>query len=127
GAVLAAALISWPWSRDLKVGTVTPVKIVTNADVTDLRAASQAEQEQTAQTETPALDAPAEMVQPSPDSADQPQPAQQAKAATNPAPTKPAPPSKEKGLDLDALAASLAKSTKGASRSSAPKGANRAE
>lgn len=156
GAVLAAALISWPWSRDIKIGTVVPVTIRTNADTTDLRAAIQADRPEAAQTEAPVPDAPAEMVSPAPEPVPQPAPAPAPAPRPTPAPAptpKPAttppakaapaktpapktPPAKsapatkaDKGLDLDALAASLAKSTKssGASRSSAAKGASRAE
>ena len=41
-------LISWNFARDLKVGTVVPVTIVTNAPSTDVRPAIEAPEEQTA-------------------------------------------------------------------------------
>lgn len=157
GALIAAALVSWN-TRDLQGGTVVPVKIITNASQTDLRAAIEAPAEQAAQTEAPVPDAPVEMVAPDPTPAPPtpapaptpaaktpPQKTQPApktppqKAAPTPAPTPKAPAPKapapkrpaakaEEGLDLDALADSLAKlRPSGGSRSSAQKGANRAE
>lgn len=157
GALIAAALVSWN-TRDLQGGTVVPVKIITNASQTDLRAAIEAPAEQAAQTEAPVPNAPVEMVAPDPTPAPPtpapaptpaaktpPQKTQPApktppqKAAPTPAPTPKAPAPKapapkrpaakaEDGLDLDALADSLAKlRPSGGSRSSAQKGANRAE
>lgn len=157
GALIAAALVSWN-TRDLQGGTVVPVKIITNSSQTDLRAAIEAPAEQAAQTEAPVPDAPVEMVAPDPTPAPPtpapaptpaaktpPQKTQPApktppqKAAPTPAPTPKAPTPKapapkrpaakaEEGLDLDALADSLAKlRPSGGSRSSAQKGANRAE
>jgi len=130
--VAAALLISWPWTRDLKVGAVVPVTIVANAPQTDLRAAEQAPVEQTAQTELPVPDAPLESAPPEPTPAP-PTPAPVAKtapakpaekAAPQKAQTKPA----EKGLDFDALLASIPKSKSAPAKpSSAPKGASRPE
>lgn len=151
--VAAALLISWPWTRDLKVGAVVPVTIVANAPQTDLRAAEQAPVEQTAQTEAPTPDAPAESAppEPTPTPPAPPVPAPAPKAAPTPPPppapapvpaaktapvTPPqkAPPQKaqpkpaEKSLDFDALLASIPKSKSAPTRpSSAQKGASQAE
>ena len=65
--VLASMLITWPWAKDLKVGTVVPVNIVSNAPSTDLRPAVEAPEEQTAMTEDPVPDAPMEAVAPTPE------------------------------------------------------------
>lgn len=132
--VAVILLVSWRFTRDLQIGTVVPVNIVTNASVTDLAEAVQAPVEQTAQTETPVPDAPTqaepEPAPPKPVPQPVPKPAPPKPAPTpaptptpKPAPTKPAPPKKaEKSFDLDALEASLSKSSKA---SSAAKGASR--
>lgn len=85
-------MIQWPWARDLKIGTVVPVKIVTNAPTTDLRPAIEAPTEQTAMTETPVPDAPLEAAPPAPEPEPTP-PAPTPKAAPppKPAPTPPKP------------------------------------
>ena len=67
--VAAALMISWG-ARDLKVGAVTPVTIVTSAPDLDTRPAIQGPTEQTAQTEVPTPEAPS-----TPEPAPQPQPA----------------------------------------------------
>jgi outer membrane biosynthesis protein TonB len=135
GVVLALALVSWRFSKELKIGTSVPVTIVANAPDTDLRAAEQAPQEQTAQTETPVAEAPPQATPPAPQPAPAPpppapapNPTPTAKPAPKPAPQKPpTPPAKpEKKLDLDALAASLAKSSN-PKPSSATKGPAQAE
>lgn len=139
-------MIQWPWARDLRIGTVVPVKIVTNAPSTDLRPAIEAPTEQTALTETPVPDAPLEAAPPAPEPTPTPpaptpapppkpvppKPTPTPKAAT-PAP-KPAPPQKtpppktaEKALDFDALLASVSKSKAGGRPSSAQKGPSRPE
>ena len=88
GAAAAALLISWNSTRDLKVGAVVPVTIVTNASATDLAPAVEAPVEQTAQTETPGPQAPLEPV-PAP----QPTPQPPAPAPAPPPPTpRPVPP-----------------------------------
>ena len=143
-AVIGAALIPWPWARELKVGAVVPVNIVSNIPANP-RPAVEGPLEQPAQTESPEPDAPLEapaaaqpeVAEPQP----QPQPKTQAPRpapAPKPAPEKappkkaepakspparPAPAKKESGLDLDALADSL----KGSQSSSASKGRNRPE
>lgn len=122
--VAAALLISWPWTRDLKVGAVVPVTIVANAPVTDLRAAEQAPVEQTAQTELPVPDAPPESSPPEPTPA--PKAVQTPAPKTAPAKSQPKP--AEKSLDFDALLASIPKAKSAPARpSSAQKGSSQAE
>lgn len=150
--VVGAMLISWPWAKDLKVGTVVPVNIVTNAPTTDVRQAVEAPEEQAAQTEDPVPDAPMEAVAPEPTpvpTPPKPQPAPQPTPKPTPAPKTPTPPppkptptpapktpapktppaktpptkAAEKSLDLDSLMASLSKGSK----SSAQKGPARPE
>jgi len=144
--VLLAGVIAWPWMAPTKIMTVTPVTLVTRAEVTDLRAAEKAEAVQEAAIETPVETAPPEVVTPPPPAKPQPTPKP---VPPKPAPTKPAPAfnldqlaasvSKAKpqkpapaakpapSLDLDALAASVGKSPSSAKPSSAPKGATRAQ
>jgi outer membrane biosynthesis protein TonB len=149
-AVAAALLISWRHPRDLKIGAVVPVTIVSNAPPADLSPAIEAPEAQTAQVEQPTPEAPPEPVPPAPTPAPQPPapqpapakpqpPAPKPVATPKPAPTpiptpkpppKPQPPTKaEKSLDLDALAASVSKLSKpsGAKASSAANGAARPE
>ncbi len=140
--VIAAALISWPWARQLPMGGAVPVNIVANAPSTNLAPAEQGPEELPAQTETPVPDAPAPPAAPAPTPQPVPTPPKPTpKTAPAPAPAKPAPtpkpapaapaqktpakpaPKAEKGLDLDALAASLPRS--GSQRSSAAQGASR--
>lgn len=147
--VIASALIAWPWNRELPAGTAVPINIVANAPTTNLAPAVQAPEEAPAQTEDPVPDAPATPAAPEPaptpvPPAPAPKPAptpvpvpapKPAPAPTpKPAPAKPPPPKaapakpapKSPGLDLDALAASVAKSA-GSQRSSAAKGPSRPE
>jgi outer membrane biosynthesis protein TonB len=130
--VAALFLISWNLSRDLKVGSVVPVTIVSSAPSADIRPAVEAPEPQTAQTEEPVPEAPLESAAPEPQPA--PVPPAPAPKATKPAEklpaVKPAPPAKpEKGLDLDALSASVSKMVKPAATkpSSAAKGPARPE
>ena len=58
-AVIGAALIPWPWARELKVGAVVPVNIVSNIPANP-RPAVEGPLEQPAQTESPEPDAPLE-------------------------------------------------------------------
>lgn len=111
GAVAAALLISWPWARTLKVGSVVPVTIVSSAPAGDPPPAVEDTTEQMAMTEAPAPEAPAEVQPPPP-----PPPPPPPKAAPTPTPTpapkpveKPAPKKPEKRLDLAALEASVSK------------------
>ena len=132
--VAAAFMISWG-DRDLKVGAVVPVTIVSSAPDSDARPAEQAPEAQTAMTEEPVAEAPPEPVPPPP----QPtppiptpraasKPAEKAPAPT-PTPAKPAAKPAEKALDLDALAASLTRPARNAPArpSSAPRGPTRPE
>lgn len=133
--VAAAFMISWG-SRDLKVGSVVPVTIVSNAPDVDTRPAVQAPETMTAQTETPVAEAPPEPVPPPPQPTPPaptpkvaPTPMEKAPTPTpKPAPKTPAKPA-EKSLDLDALAASLTKPARNQPQrpSSAPKGSTRPE
>ena len=131
GLLVALTMVSWG-ARDLKVGAVVPVNIVTNAPATDLRAAEQAPEVQTAQTEDPVPEAPPEVTPPPPPKA-QPAPTppvKTAKPVEKIAPAKAQPtPKVEKGLDFDSLAASLSKSTRSQPPrpSSAARGAARPE
>jgi len=88
-AVAAALLVSWPWARDLKVGSVVPVTIVANAPA-DPSPAEQAPLEQPAMTEAPAPEAPPEVVPPAPQPVPAP-PTPAPKAVSRPAPPTPAP------------------------------------
>ncbi|HEY0437322.1 MAG TPA: energy transducer TonB [Phenylobacterium sp.] len=134
--IAAALLISWNFTRDLKVGAVVPVTLVANAPQTDLREAEQAPVEQVAATPEPQPSAPAQSAAPP---VPQPKPAPPPPKPTPipkvvepksvPAPPKPAPAKPEKSLDLDALSASISKMAKPtpAKPSSAAKGPARPE
>ena len=146
--VLMAGVIAWPWMAPTKIMTVTPVTLVTRAEVTDLRAADKAETVQEAAIETPVETAPPEVATPPPPAPAKPQPAlkpvppkpvpakpvpalnldQLAASVSKAKPQKPAPAAKPApSLDLDALAASFGKSPSSAKPSLAPKGATRAQ
>jgi periplasmic protein TonB len=131
-------LVSWNFTRDLKVGSVVPVTIVSNAPADDARPAEQAPVEQAAATPEPVPEAPVQSTPPAPEPKPTPPPPKPTPAPTpkvvkpipTPAPAKPAPPAKpEKSLDLDALSASISKMTKAAppKPSSAAKGPAHAE
>ena len=129
-AVAAAFMITWG-NRDLKVGSVVPVTIVSNAPDADTRPAVQGPEAQEAATEDPVAEAPPEPAPPPPTPAPPPP---TPKAAPTPTPKAAAPvktPAKpvEKSFDLDALSASLKAPARNAPQrpSAAPKGANRAE
>jgi len=129
-AVAAAFMVTWG-TRDLKVGSVVPVTIVSNAPDADTRPAVQGPEIQEAATEEPAPEAPPETTPPPPTPTPPPP---TAKAAPTPAPKAAAPaktPAKpvEKSFDLDALAASLKAPARNAPQrpSAAPKGPTRAE
>ena len=137
-SVAVLLLVSWNFTRDLKVGAVVPVTIVSQAPATDVREAEQAPVEQTAQAEAPVPDAPLQSTPPAPEPkpappppTPKPQPTPKVvKPIPTPAPAKPAPPAKpEKSLDLDALSASVSKLAKTAppKPSSAAKGPARPE
>lgn len=146
--VLLAGVIAWPWMAPTKIMAVTPVTLVTRAEVTDLRAAEKAETVQEAAIDAPVETAPPEVVTPPPPAPAKSQPTAKP-VPPKPAPAKPAPafnldqlaasvskaqPQKltpaakpAPSLDLDALAASVGKSPSSAKPSSAPKGATRAQ
>jgi len=134
-SVAVLLLISWNFTRDLKVGSVVPVTIVSSAPADDVRPAEQAPVEQAAATPEPVPEAPVQST-PSPEPKPAPPPPKPApipkvvKPIPTPAPAKPAPPAKpEKSLDLDALSASISKMNKTAppKPSSAAKGPAHAE
>ena len=116
GTVASLLLVSWTFTRDLKVGAFVPVTLVANAPTTDLRPAEQAPVEQAAQALEPVPAAPLESTAPPPESklappVPTPRPAP---TMTTPvpaaAPVKPAPPAQpQKTLDLDALSASVSR------------------
>ena len=90
--VIAAALISWPWARQLPMGAAVPVNIVANAPSTNLAPAEQGPEELPAQTEAPVPDAPAPPAAPEPTPQPVPVPPKPApKTAPAPAPAKPVP------------------------------------
>lgn len=129
GAAALVLMIQWG-SRDLKVGSVVPVTIVSSAPDRDTRPAEQADTTQSAQSSEVAPEAPPEPVPPPPAPAPptkvSAKPVEKTPAATptKPAPAKPA----QKMLDLDSLYASLTKPARNAAQaSSAPRGATRAE
>ena len=134
-AVAILLLVSWGFTRDLKVGSVVPVTIVSKAPDTSVREAQQAPVEQTAQAEEPVPQAPAQSTPPAPQPKPVPAPpkptpkVEPAPPKPVPTPAKPAPAKPQKSLDLDALSASLTKMTKAqpVKPSSAPKGAARPE
>src|SRR6185295_20266751 len=86
-AVAAALLISWRHPRDLKIGAVVPVTIVSDAPAAELSPALAAPETQTAQVAEPVPTAPPQALPPTPQPTPQP-PTPQARPA--PAP-KPAP------------------------------------
>ncbi len=111
--VLLAGVIAWPWMAPTKIMAVTPVTLVTRAEVTDLRAAEKAETVQEAAIETPVESAPPEVVTPPPPAPAKPplakpqptpKPVPPKPVPTKPVPTKPAP-----AFNLDQLAASVSK------------------
>lgn len=129
--VAAAFMISWG-NRDLKVGAIVPVTIVSNAPDVDTRSAEQAPETQSAMTADPVADAPPEPVPPPPLPAPPPLQAKAAKPAEKtPAPlaAKPANRPAEKAFDLDSLEASLTRPARNTPQrpSSAVKGPARPE
>ena len=121
-------LFSWQRTRDLKIGTVVPVTIVSDAPAAELSPALEAPETQTAQAETLTPDAAPTPLPPAPEPTPVPTPQPTPPKAAQPAPQKPAP-KPEKSLDLDALAASVSKMAKaaGAKSSAATRGAPRPE
>ena len=117
--VAALLMVSWTFTRDLKVGAIVPVTLVATAPATDLRAAEQAHAEQAAQTAEPVPDAPLQSTAPP---APTPKPAPVvAKPVPAPAPVKPALAAKPpKALDLDALSTSVSKMVRPSSAAKGP-------
>jgi protein TonB len=134
GGLLAAVMLARPWEHQLPIGAVVPVNIVSNSEFTDLRAAAEAAREQAAETPAPVPEAPPAPAEPAPQPLPKPVPPapQPAPAPPKPVPTptpKPAvepkaqakPAAKpEKSLDLDALAASIARTSKASSAARGP-------
>lgn len=116
--VAAALMISWG-ARDLKVGAVVPVTIVSNAPDLDTAPAIQGPEELPAMTETPVPDAPVTPEVPTPQPTPQPPPPQPT-PKTTPTPkaaTKPAPKKADTSQDFFAsLEQTLSKAPKGKSR-----------
>lgn len=129
-AVAAAFMITWG-SRDLKVGSVVPVTIVSSAPDRDTRPAEQADETQTAAAETVAAETPPEPAAPPPPAPVPPQksPPKPAEKAPAPLPAKAAPAKMppQKSLDLDNLYASLTKPARNAPAAAPAKGPARAE
>jgi outer membrane biosynthesis protein TonB len=134
-AVAIALLISWNFTRDLKVGSAVPVTIVSRAPDMDVRPAEAAPVEQAAQTEEPTPEAPPQSTPPAPTPKAAPPPPKPEPKPLPPAPSpKPLPktaptPKPEKSLDLDALSASISNMARPAAPkpSSAAKGPARTE
>ena len=64
--IFAAALIGWPWAKQLPVGSAVPINIVANAPSTNLAPAMEGPEELPAQTEAPLPDAPTPPAAPEP-------------------------------------------------------------
>jgi protein TonB len=134
--VAVALLISWNFSRDLKVGSVVPVTIVSSAPAAEPKPAEQAPVEQQAQTDEPVPEAPPQPAPPIPQPKPTPPPPTPKpvpkaepppKPIPSPTPKAQAPTKPEKSLDLDALSASISSLSKPAKPSSAPKGPTQAQ
>ncbi len=129
--VAVALMISWSFTRNLKVGSVVPVTIVSHAPPAEPKPVEAAPVEQQAQVEEPAPQAPPKPTPPPPPKPTPPKPEPTPKVTPPPkpvpapTPAKPAPPAKpQKSLDLDALSASISSLSKPqpAKPSAAPKG-----
>jgi protein TonB len=134
-------MVSWNFTRDLKVGAVVPVTIVSSAPASEPKPAEAAPVEQTAQAEEPVPEAEPAPPPPAPQPKPVPTPPKPTPKAVPPPPKPvptpakaqpkpvPAPAKPEKSLDLDALSASISKMTKPAAAkpSSAAKVPARAE
>jgi protein TonB len=132
--LLGAGLVAWPWIHKIVPVTVTPVTLLTSADLARLTAAQRSDTPSPAQAEDPQPEAtptpppaptPAPTPTPPPAPAPQPKvvpapkpvpaPVVKAPAPTPPPPVaKAAPATPTKSYDLDALAKSLAQNTKAA-------------
>ena len=137
GLVAAGLLIAWPQvSKPITLGSAVPVTIIATGPVADIRPAQAALTEQEALTEVPERESVPAPAAPIPAPAPTPPtpaaaPKVSPKAAPVPAPSKaPAKPALQPALNLDDLAASIAKrqtATSGPSRSQARQGPVRAE
>ncbi len=141
--IWAAMMLAPKPPPPLPFGSSVPVTIIANSPTTDLRAALEAEADQSATTPDPVDVPPAPMAAPTPPTPAPParptpappQPksaAPPAKAATPPGKTQPKAatrPAATPSLDLDQLAASVARDARAnaSGRSNAPKGAARPE
>ncbi len=135
---LGAALIFLkPWARDIPTGAAVPVTLVTTADLNDVRPAEAAPDAQSAQSDEPQPDPPPQTAAAAPATPPVPTPVPQpalkpvsAPVVAKPAVVKPAQPPRPaplptpkpaaKPLNLDALAASVAKAGKTSSASRGP-------
>jgi periplasmic protein TonB len=135
GLVAAGLMISWPQSsKPITLGSAVPVTIVATGPTTDIRPAEQAPEDQIAQTEdpvpegAPAPAAPLPTPTPAPPQPPRPTPAPTAKAVPTPKIAQKQAP--QNALNLDDLAASIARRQKtapGPTRSQAQRGPARAE
>jgi outer membrane biosynthesis protein TonB len=123
-ALFLAAYVTWPmWSKPIQFSEAVPVTIVSRGPSADVRPAEQAERAQTAAAPEPVPEAapvppaPAPAPEPKPAAPPKPQPAPKPEPTPKPAPSPPKP--KPDTLNLNALAASKIKPTKGARDSSA--------
>ncbi len=130
--VIGAGFVAWPWIHKIVPVTVTPVTLLTSADLARLTAAQRSETPSPAQAPEPEPEAtptppPAPTPAPTPTPPPAPTPQPKAEPAPKPVPKpvekapppKPvpatkAPPAQTKSIDLDALAKSLAQNTKAA-------------
>jgi outer membrane biosynthesis protein TonB len=147
--VAVLLLISWTFNRNLKVGSVVPVTIVSQAPA-EPKPAEQAPVEQQAQADEPEPQAPPTPPPPAPKptpappkpvppppkpTPPQPTPKPTPKVETKPVPApqppKPAPPQAQakpqKSLDLDALSASISSLNKSTKATAAQKGPAQAQ
>lgn len=113
GGILAGLLLTRPWEKELPLGAVVPVNIVSSSELTDLRAAAKADAAQVAQAEQ-VLPTPAPATPEPPEPEPKPEPAKSPPPAAAKVPAKPS-------LNLDALAASVARSAKAAKPAAAPR------
>src|SRR4051794_2797526 len=67
--VLGASLVHWPWLHRIVPVKVTPVTLLTTAQIMKMAAAVESDTPQSAQAETPVADAPPDAPTPVPDPA----------------------------------------------------------
>jgi hypothetical protein len=106
--LIAATIIAWPWlSKDVKLGKVVPVTLVTNGPPADLAPAIKAPEPAPAMAPAPTPETPPQPAPIAPAPSTPPAPAAQAKPSPQQKATPKAAPAAKPGLDLDALQASL--------------------